>query len=52
LRNVVPKKMFRTTDKKGYCFIVTMLDPLQPEQSKREFSNYSGNFLSPDLAPQ
>jgi hypothetical protein len=30
----------------GYCFIMTMPDPIQPEQSRREFKNYSGNFLN------
>jgi hypothetical protein len=27
-----------------YCFIMTMPDPIQPEQPRREFRNYSGNF--------
>jgi hypothetical protein len=29
-----------------YCFIKTMPDPTQPEQPRREFRNYSGNFLN------
>jgi hypothetical protein len=35
----------------GYCFIMTMPDPIQPEQSRREFKNYSGNFLNIALQP-
>jgi hypothetical protein len=31
---------------KGYCFIMTMPDPIQPEQPRREFKNCSGNFLN------
>jgi hypothetical protein len=34
----------------GYCFIVTIPDPIQPEQSGREFKNDSGNFLDIRLA--
>jgi hypothetical protein len=35
-----------------YCFIITMPDPIQPEQPRTEFKNYNGNIrLSPDLAP-
>jgi hypothetical protein len=30
----------------GYCFIMTMPDPIQPEQLRREFENYSRNFLN------
>jgi hypothetical protein len=31
---------------------MTMPDPIQPGQPRREIKNYSGNFLnSPDLAP-
>jgi hypothetical protein len=30
----------------GYCFIMTMQDPIHPEQLRREFKNYSGNFLN------
>jgi hypothetical protein len=30
----------------GYCFVMTMPDPIQPEQPGREFKNYSGNFLN------
>jgi hypothetical protein len=29
----------------GYCFIMTMPHHIQPEQPRREFKNYSGNFL-------
>jgi hypothetical protein len=25
---------------------MTILDPIQPEQPRREFKNYSGNFLN------
>jgi hypothetical protein len=40
----------------GYCFIMSMPDPIRPEQPRRKFKNYSGDFLSirlysPDLAP-
>jgi hypothetical protein len=34
----------------GYCFIVTIPDPIQPKQPRREFKNYSGNFLNIRLA--
>jgi hypothetical protein len=30
----------------GYCFFVTMPDPIQPDQLRREFKNCSGNFLN------
>jgi hypothetical protein len=30
----------------GYCFIMTMPDPTQPNQPRRELKNYSGNFLN------
>jgi hypothetical protein len=30
----------------GYCFIMTMPDPILPEQPRREFKIYSGNFLN------
>jgi hypothetical protein len=30
----------------GYCFIMTIPDPIQPEQPRREFKNYNGNFLN------
>jgi hypothetical protein len=35
-----------------YCFIMTMPDSIQPNQSRREFKNYNENFLniSTDLA--
>jgi hypothetical protein len=33
----------------GYCFIMTMPDPIQPEQPRREFKNYSVNFLNISL---
>jgi hypothetical protein len=29
-----------------YCFIMTIRYPIQPEQPRREFKNYSGNFLN------
>jgi hypothetical protein len=29
----------------GYCFIMTMPDPIQNEQPRKEFKYYSGNFL-------
>jgi hypothetical protein len=35
----------------GYCFIMTMPDPIQPEQPRREVKNYSGNFLNIALQP-
>jgi hypothetical protein len=28
----------------GNCFIMTISDPKQPDQPRREFKNYSGNF--------
>jgi hypothetical protein len=30
----------------GYCFIIAMPDTIQPEQHRREFKNYSGNFMN------
>jgi hypothetical protein len=33
----------------GYSFTVTMPDPIQPEQPRREFKNYSGDFLNINL---
>jgi hypothetical protein len=40
----------------GYCFIITKPNPIQPEQSRREFKKLQGELLehqpySPDLAP-
>jgi hypothetical protein len=29
-----------------YCFIITMPDPIQSKQPRREFKNYSGKFLN------
>jgi hypothetical protein len=29
-----------------YCFIIAMRDPIQPQQPRREFKNYSVNFLN------
>jgi hypothetical protein len=29
-----------------YFFIMTMPDPILPEQPRREFKNYSGKFLN------
>jgi hypothetical protein len=36
----------------GYCFIMTMPDPIQPNQPRRESKNYSGNFLNIRLRAQ
>jgi hypothetical protein len=36
----------------GYCFIMTVPDPIQSEQPRREFKNYNGNFLSIRLTAQ
>jgi hypothetical protein len=30
---------------RGYYFMMTMPDPIQPEQLRREFKNYNGNLL-------
>jgi hypothetical protein len=30
----------------GFCFIISIPDPIQPEQPRREFKNYSGNFFN------
>jgi hypothetical protein len=35
----------------GYCFIVTMPDPIQPEQPTRQFKNYSLYFLNITFQP-
>jgi hypothetical protein len=45
----------RVNWQEGYCFIMRMPDPIQPEQTREEFKNY-GEFLehppcSADLAP-
>jgi hypothetical protein len=32
-----------------YCFIMTMPDTIPPEQPRREFKNYSGDFLNNSL---
>jgi hypothetical protein len=40
------QKTSRPTGKRGYCFIMTMLVPIQSDQPWREFKNYSGNFLN------
>jgi hypothetical protein len=37
---------FRANWEEGYCFIMTVPDPIQTEQPRREFKNYSGNFLN------
>jgi hypothetical protein len=29
-----------------YCFIMAISDPIQSEQPRKEFENYSGNFLN------
>jgi hypothetical protein len=34
------------SNKGGYCFVMTVPDPIQPEQPRREFKNYSENFLN------
>jgi hypothetical protein len=36
----------RDSWQEGYCFIMTMPDPKEPEQPGREFKTYSGNFLN------
>jgi hypothetical protein len=36
----------------GYCFIMRVPDPIQPEKPRREFKNYSGNFLNVRLTAQ
>jgi hypothetical protein len=51
LRDTVRKKGSRPTVK-GYCFIMTMPDPIQPKQPRREFKKYSGNFLNFHLTVQ
>jgi hypothetical protein len=33
-----------------YCFIMTIPDPIQPDQPSRKFKNYIGN-LQPRLGP-
>jgi hypothetical protein len=35
-----------------YCFKMTMTDPIQLVQPRREFKNYSGNFLNILLTAQ
>jgi hypothetical protein len=40
----------------GYCFIMTMPDPMQPDQPRRRIKYYCGNFFEhppyiPVLAP-
>jgi hypothetical protein len=30
----------------AYCFIMAMPGPIQPKHPRREFKNYSGNFLN------
>jgi hypothetical protein len=37
---------FQISRQEVYFFIMTMPDPIQPEQPRREFKNYSGNFLN------
>lgn len=34
------------------CFVMTMPDPIEPEQPKRGFKNCSGNFLNIHLIAQ
>jgi hypothetical protein len=41
----------QTNWQEGYCFIMTMPDPIQPEQPRKEFRNCSGNFLNIALQP-
>jgi hypothetical protein len=45
LRDVIRRKVL-VNWQEGNCFIMTMLYPIQLEQSRREFKNYSGNFLN------
>jgi hypothetical protein len=45
VQNAIPED-FKANRQEGYCFIMTMPDPVQPEQPRREFKNCSGNFLS------
>jgi hypothetical protein len=35
-----------------YCFIMTMPDPIEPEQASGEFKNYSANFWNIRLTAQ
>jgi hypothetical protein len=35
-----------------FCFIMTIPDPIQAEQPRRGFKNYSGNFLNIRLTAQ
>jgi hypothetical protein len=37
---------------RAYCFIMIMPDPIQLEQPRIEFKNYSGNFLNIHLTAQ
>jgi hypothetical protein len=37
---------FQANWQEGYCFIMTMPDPIQLEEPSTEFKNYSGNFLN------
>jgi hypothetical protein len=37
---------FQANWQERHCFVMTMPDPIQPKQPRREFKNYSGNFLN------
>jgi hypothetical protein len=37
---------------KGYCFIMTIEEPIQAKEPSREFKNYSGNILNIRLTAQ
>jgi hypothetical protein len=37
---------FQANWQEGNCLIMTIPDPIQPEQPRRGFKNYSGNFLN------
>jgi hypothetical protein len=45
------KETVQANWQEGYCFIMTMPDPIQPEQHRREFKNYCENFLNIALQP-
>jgi hypothetical protein len=37
---------FQANWQEGYCFTMTMPNPIQTEQPRGEFKNHSGNFLN------
>jgi hypothetical protein len=49
LRDAIRKK-HPANWQEEYCFIMTMPDPIQPEQPRREFKKYSGKFFKIRLA--